>query len=101
MLKGKTTRLQMDGDLAGHWVEVREFTWGEIKAIRAEDATEEESTDRLLSLISSHNLGVDSLDELPLSALLVIAGKMRDWIEELTLPKDQGSNSAQPLPAQQ
>ena len=101
MLKGKTTRLQMDGDLAGHWVEVREFTWGEIKAIRAEDATEEESTDRLLSLISSHNLGVDSLDELPLSALLVIAGRMRDWIEELTLPKDQGSNSAQPLPAQQ
>lgn len=101
MLKGKTTRLQMDGDLAGHWVEVREFTWGEIKAIRAEDATEEESTDRLLSLISSHNLGVDSLDELPLSALLVIAAKMRDWIEELTLPKDQGSNSAQPLPAQQ
>lgn len=101
MLKGKTTRLQMDGDLAGHWVEVREFTWGEIKAIRAEDATEEESTDRLLSLISSHNLGVDSLDELPLSALLVIAGKMRDWIEELTLPKDQGSNSAQPSPAQQ
>jgi hypothetical protein len=93
MLKAKTTKLQLEGDLAGHWVEVREFTWGEIKTIRAADATEEESTDRLLSLISSHNLGVDNLDDLPLSALLIIAGKMRDWIEELTLPKEQGSNS--------
>jgi len=100
MLKAKTTKLELIGDLAGHWVEVREFTWGEIKAIRAADATEEESTDRLLSLISSHNLGVDSLDELPLSALIVIANRMRDWIEELTLPKEQGSNSAQPSPEQ-
>ncbi len=84
MLKAKTTKLALSGDLDGHWVEVREFTWGEIKAIRAADATEDESTDRLLSLISSHNLGVDSLDELPLSAMIVIATRMRDWIEELT-----------------
>lgn len=101
MLKAKTTKLALSGDLDGHWVEVREFTWGEIKAIRAADATEEESTDRLLSLISSHNLGVDSLDNLPLSALVTIANRMRDWIEELTLPKDQGSNSVQPSPEQQ
>lgn len=101
MLKAKTTKLELTGDLAGHWVEVREFTWGEIKAIRAADATEEESTDRLLSLISSHNLGVDDLDQLPLSVMIIIATRMRDWIEELTLPKDQGSNSVQPLPAQQ
>jgi len=101
MLKAKTTKLELTGDLAGHWVEVREFTWGEIKAIRAADATEEESTDRLLSLISSHNLGVDNLDELPLSVMIIIATRMRDWIEELTLPKDQGSNSVQPSPAQQ
>ena len=100
MLKAKTTKLELIGDLAGHWVEVREFTWGEIKAIRAADASEEESTDRLLSLIASHNLGVDSLDDLPLSALIVIANRMRDWIEELTLPKEQGSNSAQPSPEQ-
>ena len=101
MLKAKTTKLELTGDLAGHWVEVREFTWGEIKAIRAADATEEESTDRLLQLISSHNLGVDSLDDLPLSVLIVIASRMRDWIEELTLPKEQGSNSEQPSPEQQ
>jgi hypothetical protein len=101
MLKAKTTKLELTGDLAGHWVEVREFTWGEIKAIRAADATEEESTDRLLSLISSHNLGVDDLDQLPLSVMITIATRMRDWIEELTLPKDQGSNSVQPSPAQQ
>lgn len=101
MLKAKTSKLQLTGDLAGHWVEVREFTWGEIKAIRAADATEEESTDRLLQLISSHNLGVDSLDDLPLSGLIVIANRMRDWIEELTLPKEQGSNSVQPSPEQQ
>lgn len=101
MLKAKTTKLELTGDLAGHWVEVREFTWGEIKAIRAADATEEESTDRLLSLISSHNLGVDDLDQLPLSVMIIIATRMRDWIEELTLPKDQGSNSVQPSPAQQ
>ena len=101
MLKAKTTKLELTGDLAGHWVEVREFTWGEIKAIRAADATEEESTDRLLSLVSSHNLGVDSLDDLPLSAMTSIASKMRDWIEELTLPKEQGSNSVQPSPEQQ
>jgi len=100
MLKAKTTKLDLTGELAGHWVEVREFTWGEIKAIRAADASEEESTDRLLSLIASHNLGVDSLDDLPLSALIVIANRMRDWIEELTLPKEQGSNSAQPSPEQ-
>lgn len=100
MLKAKTTKLDLNGELAGHWVEVREFTWGEIKAIRAADASEEESTDRLLSLIASHNLGVDSLDDLPLSALIVIANRMRDWIEELTLPKEQGSNSAQPSPEQ-
>lgn len=100
MLKAKTTKLELTGELAGHWVEVREFTWGEIKAIRAADASEEESTDRLLSLIASHNLGVDSLDDLPLSALIVIANRMRDWIEELTLPKEQGSNSAQPSPEQ-
>ena len=37
MLKAKTTKLELTGDLAGHWVEVREFTWGEIKAIRAAD----------------------------------------------------------------
>ncbi len=101
MLKSKTTKLELTGDLSGHWVQVREFTWGEIKAIRAADATAEESTDRLLSLIASHNLGVDSLDDLPLSVLIVIAGRMRDWIEELTLPKEQGSNSAQPSPEQQ
>ncbi len=83
MLKAKTTKLELTGDLAGHWVEVREFTWGEIKAIRAADATEEESTD------------------LPLSGLIVIANRMRDWIEELTLPKEQGSNSVQPSPEQQ
>lgn len=100
MLKAKTTKLDLTGELAGHWVEVREFTWGEIKAIRAADASEEESTDRLLSLIASHNLGVNSLDDLPLSALIVIANRMRDWIEELTLPKEQGSNSAQPSPEQ-
>jgi hypothetical protein len=101
MLKAKTTKLELTGDLSGHWVQVREFTWGEIKAIRAADATEEESTDRLLSLVSSHNLGVDSLDDLPLSVLIVIASRMRDWIEELTLPKEQGSNSVQPSPEQQ
>ena len=101
MLKAKTTKLELTGDLAGHWGEVREFTWGEIKALRAADATEEESTDRLLSLISSHNLGVDSLDNLPLSGLIIIANRMRDWIEELTLPKEQGSNSVQPSPEQQ
>ena len=101
MLKAKTTKLELTGDLAGHWVEVREFTWGEIKAIRAADATEEESTDRLLSLISSHNLGVDSLDNLPLSVMIVVATRMRDWIEELTLPKEQSSNSVQPSPEQQ
>ena len=101
MLKAKTTKLELTGDLAVHWVEVREFTWGEIKAIRAAEATEEESTDRLLQLISSHNLGVDSLDDLPLSGLIVIANRMRDWIEELTLPKEQGSNSVQPSPEQQ
>lgn len=101
MLKAKTTKLELTGDLAGHWVEVREFTWGEIKAIRAADLSEEESTDRLLSLISSHNLGVDSLDNLPLSGLIIIANRMRDWIEELTLPKEQGSNSVQPSPEQQ
>jgi len=100
MLKAKTTKLALTGDLEGHWVEVREFTWGEIKAIRAADATEDESTDRLLSLISSHNLGVDSLDELPLSAMIVNATRMRDWIEDLTLPKDQGSNSVKPSPEQ-
>jgi len=101
MLKAKTTKLELTGDLAGHWVEVRAFCWGEIRAIRAADATEEESTDRLLSLISSHNLGVDSLDNLPLSGLIIIANRMRDWIEELTLPKEQGSNSVQPSPEQQ
>jgi hypothetical protein len=101
MLKAKTSKLQLTGDLAGHWVEVREFTWGEIKAIRAADATEEESTERLLGLILSHNFGVDSLDDLPLSVLIVVATRMKDWIEELTLPKEQGSNSEQPSPEQQ
>ena len=40
MLKAKTTKLELTDDLAGHWVEVREFTWGEIKAIRAADLSE-------------------------------------------------------------
>ena len=101
MLKAKTTKLELTGDLAGHWVEVREFTWGEIKAIRAADLSEEESMDKMLALISSHNLGVGSLDDLPLSAMTLIASKMRDWIEELTLPKEQGSNSVQLSPEQQ
>jgi hypothetical protein len=55
----------------------------------------------MLALISSHNLGVGSLDDIPLSAMTSIASKMRDWIEELTLPKEQGSNSVQPSPEQQ
>jgi hypothetical protein len=101
MLKAKTTKLALSGDLDGYWIEVREFTWGEIKNIRAAGLTEEEATDRLLSLISSHNLGVDSLDNIPLTATVAIGIRVRDWIEEITLPKEQGSNSVQPSPEQQ